>query len=82
VLSQLTSIELMPKLFPRDYKGVGLKKAAAIIQYRKEHGEFKSLKDLENVKGIGEKTVLANQKNILFADTEDGKQSDINKKKR
>ncbi len=49
-------------------KGIGPKKAAAIIQYRKEHGEFKSLKDLENVKGIGEKTTLANQKDILFTD--------------
>ncbi|OAI16818.1 MULTISPECIES: ComEA family DNA-binding protein [Methylomonas] len=48
--------------------GVGPKKAEAIVQYRKEHGDFKSLKDLEAVKGIGEKTAMANEKNILFGD--------------
>ena len=50
-------------------KGIGPKKAEAIIQYRKEHGDFKTLKDLENVKGIGEKTTLANEKDILFSDS-------------
>lgn len=49
-------------------KGVGPKKAEAIVQYRKEHGNFKTLKDLENVKGIGEKTALANEKEIIFSD--------------
>ncbi|MBS3963912.1 MAG: helix-hairpin-helix domain-containing protein [Methylomonas sp.] len=48
--------------------GVGPKKAEAIIQYRKEHGEFKSLEDLKNVSGIGDKTVQINEKDILFAD--------------
>lgn len=48
--------------------GVGPKKAEAIVQYRKEHGDFKTLKDLENVSGIGEKTALENEKNILFGD--------------
>lgn len=46
--------------------GIGPKKAEAIIQYRKEHGDFKSLKDLENVKGIGAKTVQLNEKDILL----------------
>jgi competence protein ComEA len=48
--------------------GVGPKKAEAIVQYRKEHGAFKTLKELENVKGIGEKTAQANEKNIVFGD--------------
>lgn len=48
--------------------GVGPKKAEAIVQYRKEHGDFKTLKDLEAVKGIGEKTAMANEKNILFGE--------------
>lgn len=48
--------------------GVGPKKADAIVQYRKEHGDFKTLKDLEAVKGIGEKTALLNEKNIVFGD--------------
>jgi competence protein ComEA len=49
-------------------KGVGPKKAEAIIKYRTEHGDFKTLKDLENVKGIGEKTAQENEKDILFSD--------------
>jgi len=52
----------------RVLKGVGPKKAEAIIQYRKEHGDFKILKDIENVKGIGEKTVLLNRKDIIFSE--------------
>lgn len=47
--------------------GVGAKKAEAIVQYRTEHGHFKTLQDLENVSGIGEKTVKANEKDILFS---------------
>ena len=38
-------------------KGVGEKKAEAIIQYRKEHGAFKSVDELSNVQGIGEAIV-------------------------
>ena len=49
--------------------GIGPKKAEAIVQYRKEHGDFKTLKDLENVKGIGEKTAKALEKDILFSDS-------------
>lgn len=49
--------------------GIGPKKAEAIIQYRKEHGDFKTLKDLEKVKGIGEKTVKLNEKDIILSDT-------------
>ncbi|WP_035893731.1 ComEA family DNA-binding protein, partial [Legionella oakridgensis] len=33
-------------------KGIGQKKAEAIIQYRKEHGAFKSIEDLAEVRGI------------------------------
>ena len=38
-------------------KGIGEKKAAAIIQYRDEHGDFTSVDQLLNVSGIGEKTL-------------------------
>ncbi len=37
--------------------GIGLKKAEAIVAYRKEHGAYKSLDDLAQVKGIGESYV-------------------------
>ncbi|MEW5692591.1 MAG: ComEA family DNA-binding protein [Candidatus Hydrogenedentota bacterium] len=38
-------------------KGLGPTKAEKIIQYREEHGPFKSLDELTKVPGIGEKTV-------------------------
>lgn len=44
--------------------GVGEKKAEAIIKYRKEHGPFKSVDELVNVPGIGEKTVDNNRNNL------------------
>lgn len=48
--------------------GIGPKKAEAIVQYRTEHGDFKSLDELEKVSGIGEKTIKANENDILFGD--------------
>ena len=37
--------------------GIGPSKAAAIIKYREEVGAFKSIDELTNVSGIGEKTL-------------------------
>ena len=34
--------------------GIGESKALAIIKYREEKGEFKSIDELKEVKGIGE----------------------------
>lgn len=34
--------------------GIGPSKAAAIVAYREQNGQFKSVDDLKNVKGIGE----------------------------
>lgn len=45
-------------------KGVGLKKAQAIVAYRQQHGAFKSLEELAKVKGIGLKTVEKNRVNL------------------
>ena len=38
-------------------KGIGMKKAEAIIQYRKNNGDFKNVEDLAKVKGIGPKVL-------------------------
>ncbi len=45
-------------------KGIGHKKAQAILIYREQAGAFKSIQDLTKVKGIGEK-VLADNKDRL-----------------
>jgi competence protein ComEA len=49
--------------------GIGMKKAEAIVKYRTEKGLFKTAEELTNVKGIGEKTLAKNKKDILLSDT-------------
>jgi len=44
-------------------KGIGMKKAARIIKYRKKHC-FKTVKELRKVKGIKKKTLRKNKGNI------------------
>lgn len=44
--------------------GIGENKAKAIVDYRSSHGKFKSVQDLENVDGIGSKTVEKNKDKI------------------
>lgn len=47
-------------------KGVGEKKAAAIIEYRQKHGSFKSVDELQNVKGIGPKFIEKNRNQLAL----------------
>ncbi|HNP62970.1 MAG TPA: helix-hairpin-helix domain-containing protein [Woeseiaceae bacterium] len=51
-----------------ELNGIGLSKAKAIVEYRKKHGPFNSADDLSLVKGIGEKTVEKNRKDIQVSD--------------
>lgn len=48
-------------------KGIGEKKAQAIVEYRYENGRFNSVDEIVNVSGIGEKT-LENIRNEITVD--------------
>jgi len=51
-------------------KGIGLSKAEAIVNYRKNNGQFKHIDELVNVKGIGLRTVDINREYILLDSSE------------
>ena len=46
--------------------GVRLGQARAIVSYREQHGEFKSLLDLLEVEGLGRELIVRNKRLIAF----------------
>jgi competence protein ComEA len=50
--------------------GIGPAKASAIIAYRDEHGPFKTVEDLLDVSGIGEKSLQQMKEMIALPETE------------
>jgi competence protein ComEA len=50
--------------------GIGASTAAAIIDYRDQIGEFKSLNSLLEVKGIGEKKLAKLSEQLIVSDPE------------
>lgn len=46
--------------------GIGDKKAAAIIAYRKQYGAFQSLEQIKEVKGIGEGLLKRNKQDMTL----------------
>ncbi len=47
-------------------KGIGLKKAQAIVQWREDNGNFTHLEQLLEVKGIGDKILELNRKQLTL----------------
>ncbi len=47
-------------------KGVGEKRAQAIVSYREAHGNFNALEDLLKVKGIGQHIIDANKTRLTL----------------
>ncbi|WP_031434410.1 ComEA family DNA-binding protein [Methylomarinum vadi] len=60
------------KTISESLSGVGMKKAEAIVKFRKEKGPFATAMDLAKVKGIGEKTIEKNKGDILVSDVSSG----------
>ena len=56
------------KSLAEELNGIGAKKAQAIVDYRTEHGDFKTIESLTEVKGIGLKTVEKNRNAIELTD--------------
>ena len=66
---QMTSVNLNragAKEIAKALKGIGIKKAKAIVAYREKHGEFKAVEELASVKGIGVATIAKNHSRILL----------------
>ena len=49
-----------------ELSGVGQSKAEAIVSYREQHGPYKSVEELTNVKGIGTATIDKNRSKIIL----------------
>ena len=47
---------------------IGPKTAERIVAYRQAHGPFKTIDDLKNVKGVGDKILELNKERITIGD--------------
>lgn len=58
-----------------EMSGVGLSKARAIVSYREKHGSFKTIDELTQVKGIGQKTIDQNRDKLMVGEQSEGEAS-------
>ena len=61
------------KTLATNIKGVGERKAEAIVQYRTQHGPFRSADDLTKVKGIGPQLIEKNRDILLVKSSKKSK---------
>ena len=54
------------QLISESLNGIGAKKAQAIVDYREKNGDFASVDDLTNVKGIGDKLLSKVRDDVLL----------------
>lgn len=50
----------------RELTGIGESKAEAIIAYREQHGPYKKIEELTNVKGIGMAIIEKNKSKLMI----------------
>ncbi len=60
-------------------RGIGEVRANAIVKYRQMHGPFKSLDDLKNVPGIGDKIIQDNKSMLAIQGGMTGKKGGMEK---
>ena len=53
-----------PKVLSGKVKGIGTKRAEAIVAYREAHGAYSNFEELAQVKGISKRFVEANKKQL------------------
>lgn len=68
VLAEMVNINTADVATLDKLDGIGEKKAEAIVAYRTEHGEFKTLEDLKEVSGIGDKMFDKIKEDIALTD--------------
>jgi len=66
IAADLININTADKDSLMSIKGIGDKRAQTIITYRKENGPFKSIKELTEIKGIGQYFVDANRGQLVI----------------
>ncbi len=67
--SEKVNINTAPLLELQKLPRIGPKVAQRILDYRREHGNFKKIEELMKVKGIGEK-IFNNLKDLITVGTE------------
>ena len=65
---QTININTADKELLMSIKGVGAKRAEAIIAYRKQNGPFKSVDQLSEIKGLGQYFVDSNRDVLVVKD--------------